>query len=162
MLKPVKLKIADLRPDPENMRLHGNENVEMIRRSILENGQYRPLVVDSNTMVVKIGNGRLEAMRLLGMEKCWCLLMDFRGHEGLEVLDNRLNELSKLVDPGVDVWLRDEKGFGWWGVDSEKSAQLAMELERSEGGRSGRHERMASAPLCPCCGKPLRKVMVDE
>ena len=160
MMDIVKVDIDRLREDPLNLRHHGNENVEMIKRSLQESGQYRPLVVDRNTMAVMIGNGRLRAMRELGWRECWCVFYDSSQHRGMEVLDNRLNELSEWKDTeALDDWLANDKGIDWWGVDSVKSVEL---FEKSRK-RSSPQRTSASTPgksrerLCPCCGRPLRK-----
>jgi len=38
----------------------------LIIRSLTIFGQFKPIIVDKNTMEVKIGNGRLMAMRKMG------------------------------------------------------------------------------------------------
>ena len=165
-MKPVKVRIEDLKLDPENVRQHGTENIDMIKKSLLENGQFKLLIVDEKSMIVKIGNGRLQAMRELGWTECWCLLVDFSKHEGMEVLDNRLNELSYWTDKSLDDWLLNDKGLDWWGVDKKKNAALSRKskAERKENGDSYRTEgqggtiKTEKALLCPCCGKPLHKV----
>ena len=158
-MKPVKLKTADLKIDPENVRQHGIENIEMIKKSLLENGQYKLLIVDENSMVVKIGNGRLMAMRELGWEECWCILVDFSKHEGMEVIDNRLNELSYWVDKNLDDWLLNDKGLDWWGVDKKKSSILSRKEKMEHPEDEAEPVKKEKRPLlCPCCGRPLQKV----
>lgn len=155
----VRLKVSDLHLDPENLRNHGNENIEMLKRSLREFGQTKPLIVDSSSMVVKIGNGRLTAMRALGWEEADCILVDFSQHRGMEVLDNRLNELSSWKDQDMDRWLMDEKGVEWWGVDASKSLQL-LEKEKKETQKAQMKNREKKSPVCPCCGKPVHKIKV--
>lgn len=156
-MKAVKLQIRDLRLDPENVRRHGNENIEMIRRSLQENQQYRPLIVDEKSKIVKIGNGRLTAMRQLGWTECWCVLVDFSKHEGMEVVDNRLNELSIWEDESLDDWLLNDKGLEWWGVDARKSAVLARKSKQENKQDEEPSKKVEEVPVCPCCGKPLHK-----
>lgn len=155
----VRRKLSELRLDPENLRAHGAEGIGMIKRSLRRYGQYKPLIVDRVTNVVKIGNGRLLAMRELGWTECDCVEVDFAEHPGLEILDNRLNELSCWDDPGIDDWLLEEKGLDWWGVDSEKSATLFREMKKREKTESEpRPKRERTPKVCPCCGKPVRRV----
>ena len=162
----VEIPLRDLKEDPLNLRRHGVENIEMIKKSLRENAQYKPLVVDRATNIVKIGNGRLSAMRELGWRTALCVLVDFDLFEGIEVLDNRLNELSQWKDPRLDDWLLNDKGVDWWGVDAAKSHELLKsELKRDrkerkgEGGKArGGAPRKKKVYLCPCCGKPIRKV----
>ncbi|MBP5458662.1 MAG: ParB N-terminal domain-containing protein [Clostridia bacterium] len=157
-MKAVKVKLSDLKLDPENVRHHGAENINMLKKSLQENTQYRPLIVDEKSMVVKIGNGRLMAMRELGWEECWCILTDFSGREGMEVLDNRLNELSYWTDKSLDDWLANDKGVEWWGVDSKKFVSLERKARAAEKKESPEPPKKKEILLCPCCGKPLRKV----
>ena len=164
MMEMEKIGIDRLREDPLNLRHHGNENIEMIKSSLKESGQYKPLIVDRDTMTVRIGNGRLRAMRELGWLECWCVLLDFSSHEGMEVLDNRLNELSEWKDDSLDDWLLNDKGIDWWGVDSMKSVELFESKRKAdrpapEKKDSPKASGKKASPVCPCCGKPLRKVV---
>jgi hypothetical protein len=60
---PVELvPIGELQLDPENARLHGRRNLDVIMASLHEFGQRKPLVVTRDT-VVRAGNGTLTAMR---------------------------------------------------------------------------------------------------
>lgn len=173
------VRIDELKEDPLNLRTHGNEGIGMIKRSLMEFRQYKPLVVDSRTKIVKAGNGRLKAMRELGWKECWCVLVDFDRHEGLEVVDNRLNELSYWDDDSIDDWLTDVKGVEWWGVDLNKSFELLDKAKKASKVKEGKrksgsaadetgedcvgeatrknHRLGKNARLCPCCGKPLVK-----
>lgn len=57
-------KIAELTPDPRNARTHSPEQVEQLAGSIARFGFTVPGVHDEND-VVRIGNGRLAAVRLI-------------------------------------------------------------------------------------------------
>ena len=158
-MQAVLRKLDSLSLDPANVRRHGRENIELIKKSLAEKGQYRPLVVDSRTGVVRIGNGRLTAMRELGWTEAWVVEYDFAAHPGAEILDNRLNELSAWDDPGIDEWLLDSKGIDWWGVDIAKSyALLAKDKAARSAGEPPKPPK--PGPVCPCCGKPIHRIRV--
>lgn len=55
--------------DPENARLHPDQNLAAITGSLSQFGQREPLVVQQGTNRVIGGNGRLAAMRKLGWKK---------------------------------------------------------------------------------------------
>jgi len=158
----VKKKTSELKFDSENLRHHGVENIEMIKHSLVEFKQYKPLIVDRNTNIVKIGNGRLQAMRELGWKECYCILVDFKEHEGMEILDNRLNELSYWNDENLDDWILNDKGVDWWGCDLQKSLELLdkEKKKRKENSppKKAREKQEKKIPVCPCCGKPIHKV----
>lgn len=160
----VDFNVDELISDPGNLRQHGAENLNMIKKSLQEFGQYKPLVVDKDSLVVLIGNGRLAAMKELKWKTCKCVFIDKKQYKGIDVLDNRLNELSAWKDDEIDSWLMNEKGVDWWGVDIEKSLSLLNKAKR-EAKKLGKEEEKTPQPkkkstsqLCPCCGKPLKKI----
>ena len=164
-IKIEKIKVSDLNLDMQNLRGHKEPEIELLVRSLTIFGQYKPLIVDKATMTVKIGNGRLMAMRKMGWTECDCILVDWSDRQGMEVMDNRLNELSSWVDSGLGKWFK-EKGTDWWGVDEEISGKLERLAEKAEKAEQKKTEKQETeqpveeqkqGPLCPCCGKPLIK-----
>ena len=102
-------------------------------------------------MTVKIGNGRVMAMRELGWTECDALLIDFSDKKGMEIIDNRLNELSSWQDKEIKKWWK-EKGNTWWGVDKEIESKINKILNAES-----KEKRNKTEILCPKCGKPLQK-----
>ncbi len=168
----TKVKLTDLKMDLANLRGHKDSEIDLIIRSLTIFGQFKPLVVDKATMTVKIGNGRLMAMRKMGWTECDCILLDWKENEGMEVIDNRLNELSSWVDKSVNKWFA-EKGADWWGFDEDvvpKVEKAGKASVKKNGARDEKEEpdQPVAVPLaehlCPCCGKPLVKkdrIMLD-
>ena len=115
-------------------------------------------------MTVKIGNGRLMAMRKMGWTECDAILLDWSEQKGMEVIDNRLNELSAWVDKSVDKWFA-EKGKDWWGFDDAMAPRVEKAEKKAAKQNEKANEPEPEAPpapplakhLCPCCGKPLVK-----
>lgn len=159
----VKIPTSELKLDPNNLRAHGPEGISMIKKSLEMNTQYRPLIVDKNNLVVLAGNGRLQAMRELGWNEADCILVDSSEHEGLEVIDNRLNELSAWKDEKLNDWLIQDKGLDWWGVDSQKSLDLLKIEKKKKKNKQENCEKKKEKkmPLCPCCGKPLKRKKIN-
>ena len=153
-----KVKVADLKLDLTNLRGHNEDEINLLVRSLTIFGQYRPLLVDKNTMQVKVGNGRLMAMRKMGWTECEAILWDWNDKQGLEVIDNRLNELSSWQDKQLNKWFK-EKGKDWWGLDaeaSEKVEKIIAQAEKPKKEASNPKEK-SNVPVCPCCGEPLVK-----
>lgn len=150
-----KVSIELLKEDPNNLREHSVENIEMIKNSIKEYGQYKPLIVDKSSMIVKAGNGRLRAMKELGYKECYCILMD--ASDSLAVIDNRLNELSEWNDDELNKWLKNEKGLDWFGIDIDLSNELLKIRDNTEKKEKIQTNNQTNVKLCPCCGKPLKK-----
>lgn len=117
------MRLEDLIPDPDNLRLHPEENLEMIRESLEEMGPARSITIDEDG-TVWAGNGVLEAARSLGIKKVRRVVaapdeivaVEVRGKD-LEtkrryaIRDNRTSELSgwdnqrikQLVEAGRDL-----------------------------------------------------------
>lgn len=151
----IKIQIQKLIEDPNNLRQHSVQNIEMIKNSIREYGQYKPLIVDKKSMVVKAGNGRLQAMKQLGFKDCYVVLMD--ASDSLAVIDNRLNEMSEWNDPDLNKWLKQQKGLDWFGIDVDLSKELLKLKESTEKKEKTKTNIQNKVKLCPCCGKTLKK-----
>ena len=158
----TKVRLPDLKLDLENLRGHKDSEIDLIVRSLTIFGQFKPLIVDKATMTVKIGNGRLMAMRRMGWAECDAVLLDWADSKGMEVIDNRLNEMSSWVDKSADKWFA-EKGADWWGFDEEMAPKVERIVERNAKKKDkatqtdGQPKKEKAVPLCPCCGKPLLK-----
>lgn len=86
----------DLVYDPENARLHPEENDAAIRASLIRYGQLKPIVVRREGMTVVAGNGTLAAARALGWRELACNVVDMDHLEaiGYGLADNRTAELA--------------------------------------------------------------------
>lgn len=94
-LRPFAVRIDTLVPDPENARYHSTRNVRAIADSLRVFGQRLPLVARRSDRVVKVGNGRLEAMGRLGWEYAAVLFVPDDKLEAYAIADNRTGELAK-------------------------------------------------------------------
>lgn len=96
-LRPLAVEIATLSPDPDNARLHGDENISAIKASLKSNGQYLPIVVQAEGSIVRVGNGRLRAAKELGWTHIAAAVvpMDQVAAVKLALADNRTSELAE-------------------------------------------------------------------
>lgn len=96
----VKVKLSELRPDPDNTRVHDLHNIDVIKGSLKKFGQYRPFVVQKDGMIIRIGNGMYQAMKDLGWEEADCEIKDLTDEEAttLSILDNKASDLSYFDD----------------------------------------------------------------
>ncbi len=116
----VRVPIDSIKPHPRNYRGHPVEQVEHIRASLRQYGQYRPIVVSSDGYILA-GEGVWTACNAEGYETVETHPMDFPHDdpraEKLLVADN---ELSRLA------------------VDDDKTlASLLADIQRQEGGLRG-------------------------
>jgi len=61
----VSVPIDSIFPDPANVRLHPERNIQAVMASIQRFGQRTPVTIDRNRIIRK-GNGTWDAMKRLG------------------------------------------------------------------------------------------------
>jgi len=95
-----EVQLDELEPDPVNARKHSNRNIEEIARSLREFGQHAPLVVQKGTNKIIVGNGRYEAMQMLGWDKAYVVYVDDDNITAVRraLADNRTAELAEWDD----------------------------------------------------------------
>ena len=100
MAKIAKVQEVDvdlLRPYGNNAKVHGDDQVEKLCRSIQEFGFISPCLIDSDNNVIA-GHGRILAAKKLGMKKVPCLFVEGLSEEqrrAYTLADNRLTELGE-------------------------------------------------------------------
>ncbi len=96
-LKPLAIDIASLTPDPDNARRHSDRNLDAIARSLSQFGQRKPIVVQKQGMVVRAGNGTLDAAQRLGWKQIAAVIVDEDSAEAaaFAIADNRTGELAE-------------------------------------------------------------------
>ena len=169
-------RIDALTPDPENLRVHSDRNLEMIRSSITNYGVNRPIVMDENGVVLA-GNGVLEAARAAGITKVKVVEVDGNEIVAVQVdhltedqkreyavADNRAGELSEwdterlrefVVSGSVDVgglFFDDElqRLIGTIYKDEETRQAEAVRTEKMQA-RERRLDAESNVVMCPHC-----------
>ena len=67
-MKIEKISIDAIKPYENNAKLHPPEQIEQIKRSILEFGNNDPIAIDENGVIIE-GHGRYEALKQLGFDE---------------------------------------------------------------------------------------------
>ena len=129
-IKVVSRPVAKLVPDPGNARTHGADQVRQIANSIERFGFTNPILISEGD-VVTAGHGRLEAAKLLGIDKVPCIVLDGlteTERRALMLADNRIAlnagwdedalaaEIKALADQ-IDI---DMLGFGFSAAEIER------------------------------------------
>lgn len=113
-------KLSDLKHPEKNVRIHSEQQIRELKRSLEKFGQTRALVIDENNIIL-IGNGLYEAMMSLGHQEATVyvktglsendkkklMIADNRtytlGIDNLETLNDFFEELRGDLDiPGYD------------------------------------------------------------
>lgn len=73
-MKLVKKQLADLIPNPNNVKLHPDHQVADIARSIQSSGFCDPITIDEHNNMID-GHGRRLALMSLGIEEVPCIVL---------------------------------------------------------------------------------------
>ena len=92
--KVIAKSIQELRPFARNARTHSKKQIRQIAASIQEFGFTNPVLIDSDGGIIA-GHGRVEAAKLLGMDRVPTILIDHLNEDQKRayiIADNRLAE----------------------------------------------------------------------
>lgn len=67
-MKIEKVSIEEIKPFKNNAKLHPPEQIEQIKKSIIEFGNNDPIAVDENNVIIE-GHGRYQALKNLGYKE---------------------------------------------------------------------------------------------
>lgn len=95
-LQPLAVDITTLVLDDRNARTHDDVGIKAIMESFTKFGQDQLLVVQKDGMIVRKGNGRLEAAKRLGWTHIAALIIDEDSESAMAraIADNRTGDLS--------------------------------------------------------------------
>jgi len=112
--KEIKeIPLEELRLYEKNARIHPEEQIEQLTKSIKSFGFLSPVIIDSDKNVIA-GHGRIEAAKRAGLESVPCVNVDGLTDEQRRayiLADNRLSELSKWNKQIVETELADLAEF---------------------------------------------------
>lgn len=112
-----RVPIESVRPDPANVRLHPEKNLDAIADSLKAFGQQKPIVVDGRGIIVA-GNGTHAAARNLGWTDIDVVRTDLTGPEAIAfaIADNRTAELAEWDQAALAAQiagLDEDLRIGW-------------------------------------------------
>ena len=95
-MQAERVDIDSVQADAANARRHGRRNLKTIEASLRRFGQQKPIVVDTNGVVIA-GNGTLAAARRLGWKQIDVVRSGLTGADraAYAVADNRTAELAE-------------------------------------------------------------------
>ncbi|HEV8455440.1 MAG TPA: ParB N-terminal domain-containing protein [Gemmatimonadales bacterium] len=136
-LKVRRVPLDSLHLDPANARSHGPENMDAIVASLRRFGQAEPLVVQKKTGRVIGGNGRLVAMKKLGLTECDVVELDVDDitATALGIALNRTSELASWDEPALAKILeelRAEDALDGVGYSPEDIDALLADLQDAD------------------------------
>lgn len=125
---PFAVPIETVKPYPGNAKRH---DIDTIRGSLREHGQYRLAVVQASTGYVLVGNGMLEAALLEGWTELAVHRRDYDDDaaRALVLLDNRSTELGGYDDAALAALLAQLNTFDGTGYEAEDLEALLALLD---------------------------------
>ncbi len=114
VLEIESVKINSIKKHPRNARLHDEENIQAVMRSLETFGQRTPLVVGKKSFILK-GNGTHEAALRLGWKTIQItrvLHLSPEDEEAYALADNKTSDLSEFDFSTVAGIMHDLKESG--------------------------------------------------
>ena len=147
-MKVIKKRLDDLKHPEKNVRIHSEQQIRELKRSLEKFGQTRALVVDENN-VFRIGNGLYEAMVSLGYQEASVYVkteLSENDKKKLMIADNKtyalgidnldtLNEFLEELQGDLDIPGYDEEILQQMVADADEVTEKISEygtLDESE------------------------------
>lgn len=102
----IKINIEDIKPYENNAKLHPQEQIEQIKKSILEFGNNDPIAIDENNVIIE-GHGRYEALKQLNYDEVECIRLSHLTEEQKKAYILVHNKLT--MNTGFDIDLLNEE-----------------------------------------------------
>ena len=147
-MKVIKKRLDDLKHPEKNVRIHSEQQIRELKRSLEKFGQTRALVVDENNVIL-IGNGLYEAMVGLGYQEASVYVkteLSENDKKKLMIADNKtyalgidnldtLNEFLEELQGDLDIPGYDEEILQQMVADADEVTEKISEygaLDESE------------------------------
>lgn len=147
-MKVIKKRLDDLKHPEKNVRIHSEQQIRELKRSLEKFGQTRALVVDENNVIL-IGNGLYEAMVSLGYQEASVYVkteLSENDKKKLMIADNKtyalgidnldtLNEFLEELQGDLDIPGYDEEILRQMVADADEVTEKISEygtLDESE------------------------------
>lgn len=149
----VKLKLENIKPYKKNAKIHTEEQIEQIKKSIQEFGMNDPIAVWGDENVIVEGHGRLEALKQLGYNEVDCIRLDHLSEEERKAYTLAHNKIN--MNTGFDFAVLDEEleniqeiDMAEFGFDLDDDFEMDSFFEESEP-----TEKEPKKIQCPHCGE---------
>lgn len=104
-----KIKLSDMKPLEDNIRIHGENQIKHYIRSIKQFGQTKPIILDEDYNIL-IGNGLYKAMTEMGFEYAEGYFkkgLSKKDKKKLILADNKVYEMGMTSNNQVERFLKE-------------------------------------------------------
>ena len=104
-----KIKLSDMKPLQENIRVHGENQIKHYIKSIKQFGQTKPIILDEDYNIL-VGNGLYKAMTEMGFEYAEGYFkkgLSKKDKKKLILADNKVYELGMTANNQIDKFLKE-------------------------------------------------------
>lgn len=98
----IKINIEDIKPYENNAKMHPQEQIEQIKKSIIEFGNNDPIAIDENNIIIE-GHGRYEALKQLEYKEVECIRLSHLDEEQKKAYILVHNKLTMNTGFDIDV-----------------------------------------------------------
>lgn len=131
-MKTQQYKLSDLQYPESNVRVHGEKQLEELKRSYQQFGQIRPIVIDEKGVIIA-GNGLTKALEQLGIEKVEVLQMkdlSENDKKKLMIADNKIYNLGRDDNDALFAMLESLDGdYDVPGFEEDTLKELLADLD---------------------------------
>ena len=113
----IKIKLNNLKPYEKNAKIHTQEQIEQIKKSIEQFGMNDPIAVWGEENLIVEGHGRLEALKELGYDEVECIRLDHLTDEERKAYTLAHNKLT--MNTGFDFDILNEELSAIENIDME-------------------------------------------
>ena len=157
-LKIEYINIEDIKPYENNAKLHPEEQIEQIIKSIEQFGMNDPIAIDKNNIIIE-GHGRLIACQRLGLKEVPIIRLDHLTDEQRKAYTLAHNKLTmnsdfdfdKLIEELDTILDIDMEDFGF--------VESTIDWDNVEEINENNYEKPESEKLrCPLCNGVDEKI----
>ena len=165
----IKVNVNNISPYHLNCKKHNRKNIEAIKESIRLFDQYKPLIINSRTNEILIGNGTFQALKELDYLEIYAIFIDVDEKKAkvLNLADNKLSTLSSWNDNLLEkISNFDDDFLKTLNFDDDFLNNLKKKekgtIDKKEGSIiSDELNKLITKDVefikCPCCGREFQK-----
>ena len=157
-LKVEYIPIEDIKPYEKNAKIHTEEQIEQIKKSIKEFGMNDPIGIWRDNIIIE-GHGRLKACKELGMEEVPVIRLDDLTDEQRRAYTLVHNQTT--MNTGFNMVILDEEldniDIDMSELGFPDSEEVNLDDFFTEAEESKKEEKEADTITCPYCHKQFTK-----